>query len=152
MNDRQTDPATATAAAPPAQATGWTLFNFLDVADLLYERVGAALAEVGLSYPKYEVLEHLRTSQSCVSLGTLAEGQKCARSNITQMVDRLEAEGLVQRVPDPADRRCILAQLTPQGESMALKGAQQMEKLRIEFAATLGDQCGQLDRMLSRLR
>jgi DNA-binding MarR family transcriptional regulator len=50
-----------------------------------------------------------------VSLSSLAERQRCVRSNITQLVDRLEADGLVRRVDDPADRRAVLAMATPLG-------------------------------------
>src|SRR5687767_12482039 len=77
---------------------GATLFTFLEVADQLYQRISEALGRVGLSYAKYEVLEHLRAADEPVSLSALAEGQSCARSNITQIVDRLESEGLVRQI------------------------------------------------------
>lgn len=131
---------------------GWTLFTFLDVADLLYDRVGAALGEIGLSFPKYEVLAYLRDTGEPVSLGDLAVGQKCARSNITQMIDRLESDGLVRRIADPADRRSVLAELTPGGAALARQGAAQLDRLRTEFAAALGPDRAELDRLLSKLR
>jgi DNA-binding MarR family transcriptional regulator len=37
------------------------------------------------------------------------------RSNITQLVDRLEADGLVKRIDDPADRRAVRAEVTRLG-------------------------------------
>src|SRR6478735_3002007 len=48
-------------------------------------------------------------------LGQLAERLSCVKSNITQLVDRLEADGLVSRAPDPHDRRARLAVMTPAG-------------------------------------
>ena len=48
-------------------------------------------------------------------LGQLAERLSCVKSNITQLVDRLEADGLVARQPDPGDRRSKLAGLTAAG-------------------------------------
>jgi DNA-binding MarR family transcriptional regulator len=36
----------------------------------------------------------------------------CVRSNITQLIDRMQAEGLVRRIPDPQDRRSVRAALT----------------------------------------
>ena len=101
------DPRTPATAQAPKGAEA-TLASFLDTADRLYERIGAALGRVGLSYPKYELLEHLKNSAEPVSLGVLADGQSCARSNITQLVDKLEIEGLVRRVADPEDRRAPL--------------------------------------------
>jgi DNA-binding MarR family transcriptional regulator len=46
---------------------------------------------------------------------------QCHSSNVTGMVDRLEARGLVTRQPDPADRRVKLVALTPAGLSMRAK-------------------------------
>src|SRR5437899_3779042 len=37
--------------------------------------------------------------------------------NVTGLVDGLEALGLAERVPDPADRRALIARLTPAGEA-----------------------------------
>ncbi len=128
---------TATGGNTPQQGAGKaSLFAFLAAAEQLHERVGAALAAVGLSYPKYELLKNIRDAGGPLSLGLLAEGQGCARSNITQLMDRLEAEGLVQRVHDPADRRSVLAELTDAGAAKAVEGADQIERVRAEFAAS----------------
>ncbi|MGW0764556.1 MarR family winged helix-turn-helix transcriptional regulator [Streptomyces sp. NPDC002671] len=45
----------------------------------------------------------------------LAQKLKCEPSNVTGIVDRLEARGLVERRPDPADRRVKLAVATEEG-------------------------------------
>ena len=127
---------TGTSAATQADAT---LDVFLDVAGALQQRVSAALGQVGLSYAKYEVLAHLRAAGGPVSLGLLAAGQKCARSNITQIVDRLEAEGLVRRLSDPDDRRGVLAELTADGATQLEAGAAQLDRVRAEFAESLTD-------------
>ncbi|MER7187606.1 MarR family transcriptional regulator, partial [Streptomyces hyaluromycini] len=42
----------------------------------------------------------------------LAQKLKCEPSNVTGIVDRLEARGLVERRPDPTDRRVKLAAAT----------------------------------------
>ena len=49
----------------------------------------------------------------------LAQKLKCEPSNVTGIVDRLEARGLVERRPDPADRRVKLAAATDEGRRMA---------------------------------
>jgi len=56
-----------------------------------------------------------------MSLSDLADNQHCVRSNITQLVDRLEQDGLVRRRHDPADRRGVLAELTPPGCERTLR-------------------------------
>ncbi|MFE0513083.1 MarR family winged helix-turn-helix transcriptional regulator [Streptomyces sp. NPDC058964] len=49
----------------------------------------------------------------------LAQKLKCEPSNVTGIVDRLEARGLVERRPDPADRRVKLAAPTDEGLRVA---------------------------------
>ncbi|MFJ3924174.1 MarR family winged helix-turn-helix transcriptional regulator [Streptomyces sp. NPDC090022] len=49
----------------------------------------------------------------------IAQKLKCEPSNITGIVDRLEARGLVARQPDPADRRVKLAAATEAGRQTA---------------------------------
>ena len=130
-----------------------TIFSLLDAADQLRSRVSEALGRVGLSYPKYEVLEHLRESREPVSLGCLADGQSCARSNITQLMDKLESEGLVRRVADPEDRRGVRAELTEDGAARATEGKTQLDLVLAEFAASFtGPERVQLGRLLERVK
>ena len=49
----------------------------------------------------------------------LARKLKCEPSNVTGIVDRLETRGLVERRPDPADRRVKLAAATDEGRRVA---------------------------------
>lgn len=129
-----------------------TLFAFLDVADRLYGQIAEALARVGLSYAKFEVLEYLRNAEGPVNLSTLAEGQKCARSNITQLVDRLEKEGLVEREQDPDDRRGVRAVLTAAGAELSREGITQIDVVRARFAAAFtAAERAELARLLARV-
>src|SRR5579872_1263740 len=48
-------------------------------------------------------------------LGDLADELDSTPRNITGLVDHLERDGLVERVPDTADRRSVRARLTPAG-------------------------------------
>jgi DNA-binding MarR family transcriptional regulator len=145
------------APAPPGEAqaapaeSGATLSTFLDVAERLYEQIADALARAGLSYAKFEVLQYLH-QHGPVSLGALADCQRCARSNITQLIDRLESEGLVRRVDDPDDRRGIRAELTPLGAERAEEGATQMALVRAQFAASFNaPERAELSRLLGKL-
>jgi DNA-binding MarR family transcriptional regulator len=51
------------------------------------------------------------------ALGDLAEGLDSTPRNITGLVDHLERDGLVERVPDAADRRSVRARLTEKGRT-----------------------------------
>lgn len=48
-------------------------------------------------------------------LGEMAVALDSTPRNVTGLVDHLERDGLVERVPDPDDRRSIRARLTPKG-------------------------------------
>ncbi|MBV2353800.1 MarR family transcriptional regulator [Streptomyces sp. J2-1] len=49
----------------------------------------------------------------------LAQRLRCEPSNVTGIVDRLETRGLVERRPDPDDRRVKLAAVTEEGGRVA---------------------------------
>jgi DNA-binding MarR family transcriptional regulator len=64
----------------------------------------------------------LATQDEPTSLSELAEKFTCVRSNVTQLVDRLEADGLVKRTDDPADRRAVRAEVTGLGRKRHAAG------------------------------
>jgi DNA-binding MarR family transcriptional regulator len=82
---------------------------------LYLARLDAALEAQGLSNAKFAALQVLAAADEPLPLWQLAERLACARSNITQLADRLEADGLVQRLPDVADRRSKRAAITEEG-------------------------------------
>ncbi|MBI4410275.1 MAG: MarR family transcriptional regulator [Gemmatimonadetes bacterium] len=73
------------------------------------------MTDQGLSLAKMNVLGHLVDAGEPLPLGQLAERIQCVKSNVTQLVDRLEGDGLVRRVPDPHDRRSVFAAITDEG-------------------------------------
>ena len=86
-------------------------------------RLEEALAGVGLSGAKHAALSFLVAQDHPLSLSELAEKLTCVRSNVTQLVDRLEADGLVKRIDDPADRRAVRAEVTRRGREQQVAGA-----------------------------
>ncbi len=58
----------------------------------------------------------LDEAQKPLSFSQLAEALYTSRSNLTQLVDRMESDHLVRRVPNPDDRRSVLVELTPDGQ------------------------------------
>ena len=95
----------------------------LHASSVLESRVEAKLSDVGLSLAKLAALHRLTEAGESLPLGQLAERLSCVKSNVTQLVDRLEADGLVNRTSDPNDRRSRLAVLTDAGRSAYTKGA-----------------------------
>lgn len=137
----------------PARLTGSVMLALLEAAHALEARLEAALARVGLSSAKYTVLAKLARAGEPLALSELAAQVSCVRSNMTQLVDRLEAEGLVRRVDDPEDRRMVRAALTKLGEEREAAGAEQMERIQSQVAAMLtkGDRAV-LERALAALK
>jgi len=108
---------------------------------------------VGLSTAKFSALTHLVESGGPLSLSECAKRMTCVPSNITQLMDRLEAEGLVKRVDDPNDRRGVQAALTPLGVERQAAGAKQLAQIQREFAKSLaGADREALTRALAALR
>ncbi|MFN8423066.1 MAG: MarR family transcriptional regulator [Anaerolineae bacterium] len=109
----------------------------LGAAHRVEAQLESALAEHGLSMAKFGVLEALSKANAPLTLTELAGKLSCVRSNVTQLIDRLEADGLVKRVADPSDRRSIRAVLTPLGTKRAVQGAAAFAQARAELAGRL---------------
>lgn len=114
------------------------------------DRLEAALEPLGLSLAKLGALSHLVTAGEPLPLGTLAERCACVRSNITQLVDRLEAEKLVMRSDDPRDRRSVRAELTEEGRSRHAAGLRALGKAERQLLSHLQQE--QRDSLLEALR
>ena len=135
------------------EAAGTTTFALLDIGRRVHDRLDAVLGEVGLSMPKYAALEALVEAREPMTLSELAGRLCCVRSNVTQLVDRLESDGLVRRVNDPGDRRAIRAVVTEQGAESQAAGARAMSRLEAELADRVGPEGREaIGRVLDALR
>ena len=128
------------------------VFSFLSAADAMEARLEAALSPTGLSLAKLAVLHFLAEAEEPLPLSDLAARQHCVRSNITQLVDRLEKDGLVRRRADPDDRRSVLAELTPAGTQAHAKGVRALaEAQRAIVGALKAGEAASLQNALSAL-
>jgi DNA-binding MarR family transcriptional regulator len=77
----------------------------------------AAFAEHGIESWEFDVLAALRRAGAPYELspGRLLKETLVTSGTMTNRVDRLAARGLVERLPDPADRRGVLVRLTSAG-------------------------------------
>lgn len=130
--------AEAVKSAPATEVGAETLmFSLLQAAHALADRLESGLASVGSSLAKHGVLTTLVEVGEPIALSELASCQGCVRSNITQLVDRLEVDGLVRRIDDPEDRRSIRAALTPLGRRRQTEGTAEIAKVATDFSASL---------------
>lgn len=109
----------------------------LEAARTQLGRLEEALKPVGLSAAKYYVLSQLADAAEPIPLRQLAQEQECVPSNMTTLVDRLEADGLVRRVDDATDRRSKRAELTDLGREKAAAGAEAVSAVEASFAESL---------------
>ena len=77
-------------------------------------KAGSALAELGLGFAQAHALRMLDPDEP-IAMSALAERLFCDASNVTGLVDRLEARGLVERRSAEKDRRVKALTLTPAG-------------------------------------
>ncbi|MEX2981702.1 MarR family winged helix-turn-helix transcriptional regulator [Streptomyces sp. C36] len=82
-----------------------------------HEEYEEAAAKHSLTGAQARVLALL--SREPMPMRRIAQKLKCEPSNVTGIVDRLEGRGLVERRPDPDDRRVKLAAATEDGRETA---------------------------------
>jgi DNA-binding MarR family transcriptional regulator len=130
-----------------------TMFLLMHAAGTIEKRLEEALAGVGLSLAKFGALTFLVRAGEPLSLSECAAKMTCVRSNITQLVDRLEADGLVRRVDNPSDRRGVMAMPTPLGIERQAAGAKLVEEIKSQFGRTLsGIDRSELARALAAIK
>lgn len=112
-----------------------SMFALLEAARNIQSQVEAALESVGLTPAKYQALDALVKADKPLALSALAGCLNCVRSNVTQLADRLEADGLMKRVDDANDRRAIRAVITPLGSEKHAAGAKVIRALQANVAA-----------------
>jgi DNA-binding MarR family transcriptional regulator len=108
-------------------AQGWTdaaagmaaVTSVMRAQQLLLSRVEAELRPLDLTFARYELLMLLRLSRTgALPLSRIGARLQVHPTSVTSAVDRLEAQGLVRRVPHPTDRRTTLAELTEDGRAV----------------------------------
>jgi DNA-binding MarR family transcriptional regulator len=128
------------------------VFRVLGAAHEVEARLEGALDALGLSLAKFNVLSRLAEMDETLPLSQLADRCSCVRSNITQLVDRLEADRLVERSNDPHDRRSVRAGLTTAGRARHAEAVQIVQDTEARMLAGLdADDRESLCRLLGRL-
>jgi DNA-binding MarR family transcriptional regulator len=94
------------------------------------------LARLGLRVRHYSVLSAVCDSDG-VSQRELSEVVGLDPSQIVALVDDLQSAGLVERLPDPRDRRTRLVSATRRGRTVRRQARAEAERARDEFLAGL---------------
>lgn len=103
---------TVTSRAVAFQRDEEVVLRLLDLFQRMQQHWEATCATHGLSPAEGQALHRLDTP---APMRAMAQALHCDASYVTQLTDRLEGAGLVERVADPTDRRVRQLRLTAEG-------------------------------------
>jgi DNA-binding MarR family transcriptional regulator len=87
----------------------------------------ALMGGSGLTFVKWRTLDALVKASDALPLKDLPDQLHCVKSNVTQLIDKLEADNLVRRIADPEDRRGTRVELTETGQIAHHRGREALE-------------------------
>ncbi len=139
---------------------GWGAVNAMSAAtsitrahQILLKRIDAALEPLGLVFSRFEALALLSfTRTGTLPLSRIGQRLQVHPTSVTNTIDRLEADGLVARVPHPTDRRTTLAELTDRGRELAVKATAVLADIDFGLDGMGVDDLGVVDEALRSLR
>jgi DNA-binding MarR family transcriptional regulator len=95
--------------------------------------------QFGTTLPKFDVMAALDRKSSGMTMTEVSRFLKVSNGNVTGIIDRLVAEGLVVRLAHEGDRRATFVRLTP-------KGAQQFAAMAKAHEAWIGELLSEVGR------
>ena len=90
------------------------VMNTIKTADLVFDRIGRLLRPLNVSAAGGLVLGILR-DHGAMSPSELGEQLIVTRATVTGLLDSLQRRSFVTRSPNPADRRSLVVEITPEG-------------------------------------
>lgn len=89
--------------------------------------------------PRFDVLAALHRAGDGLKMSELSRVLMVSNGNVTGIVDRLVADGLIERVPIPGDRRATLVRLTEEGRTRFEAMAAEHERWIDDMLVSLSD-------------
>ena len=144
-----------TSTDEPAGLGAWRAF--LQAYAVVVPRIERTLqAETGLPFAWYDVLLELNAAlpERRLRMQELGDRVTISRSRVSRVVDELARAGLVERIPDPTDRRASFAAITADGRTALRKAAPvYLAAVEREFLAHLsGADARAVERALDHVR
>ncbi len=120
---------------------------------LLNDQVNAVMKRHGFTFVQYQVLAWLETDpESSLTLSWISKTLRIPPATVTDIIDRLEDDRLVRRVPHPTDARTTLAVITSKGRKASVEATQELNATVYQGIGLSESQRGQLVELLARLR
>jgi DNA-binding MarR family transcriptional regulator len=120
---------------------------------ILIARLSELLSPWDLTFPRYEALMLLNYSRAGeLPLGKMGDRLQVHRASVTNVVDRLAEQGLVDRVSHESDRRTVLARITTTGRRVARDATARLNEERFATQPLADADCERLFELLLGLR
>jgi DNA-binding MarR family transcriptional regulator len=120
---------------------------------ILIAELDAMLRPYGITFSRYEALVLLMYSRNgSLPLSKIGERLQVHATSVTNVIDRLEAAGLVHREPNPRDGRGTLAVITDEGRAVASKATADLNAARFGMSALTEPELTEVFDVLRRLR
>jgi DNA-binding MarR family transcriptional regulator len=126
--------------------------SLMRVHQVLTRRADQILAPIDLTFARYELLVRLYFRPEPLPLNVLGKVLQIHQTSITSLVDRLEKQGLIERVPHPTDRRSTLARITPAGRVLTGKAINLLNSELFRDLGLPGDEARLLIGLLMKMR
>jgi len=138
----------------PEAASGMAVFTaILRSHQLLNDQVNSVMRSHDLTFARYEVLAWLAMDpESSLALSWISKSLRIPPATVTNIMDRLEEEKLVRRVPHPSDARTTLAVITPRGRTVVTDATRELNSTVYERIGLSEQQRSQLVDLLAELR
>ncbi len=120
---------------------------------IVLRRIDETLAPLGLTFSRFEALALLHFSRrGSMPLGKVGERLQVHPASVTNTIDRLERDGLVERRPHPTDGRTRLASITNPGRAVVIAAAELLGDIEFGLGGDLAVDLGSIDRALEPVR
>jgi len=120
---------------------------------IVLARVDDALKPFELTFARYEALVLLTFSRrGALPLGKMGERLMIHPTSVTNIVDRLEGQGLVRRVGHPTDRRTTLCEITDDGRDVVEKATEAVTSVDLGIVGLSDRELHQITTVLGKLR
>jgi DNA-binding MarR family transcriptional regulator len=115
--------------------------------------VDGALRPFGLTFARYEGLVLLLFSKrGSLPLGIMGQRLMIHPASVTNIIDRLEVQGLVRRSPHPTDGRTTLAEITEAGRRLAREATEAVNDVAFGLGRLDVQDLEDLQRIIGKLR
>ena len=127
--------------------------SIMRVQQILLSAVDSALRPHGLTFARYEALVLLTFARTGrLPMRVMGERLQLHPTSVTNIVDRLQADGLVKRIPHPTDRRATLVEITEAGTTRREEATRAVTAIDFGLRGLGPDQQAQLTELAEAVR